>query len=102
MGTTIDAARFLLTSLLSTEPWVRDPNVVKLPWNHDVETSTLARANPDGSSNGGKPLKIGIFWSDDVVAPHPPVHRGLRVVHDLLKDMGHKVQPLAYLLLEED
>ena len=102
MGTTIDAAKLVLTSLLSTEPWVRDPNVVKIPWNHDVETSTIARAKPDGSTNDEKPLKIGIFYSDDVVGPHPPVRRGLQIVHDVLKHMGHKVKRPVHLLLTSD
>ena len=59
--------------------------------NDNVETSTLARANPDGSANTEKPLKIGIYWTDSVVTPQPPVSRGLRIVHDALKKLGHKV-----------
>ena len=91
MGTTIDAVKLVLSSLLSTEPWMRDPNVVKMPWDGNVETSTLARANLDDSANGGRPLRIGIYWSDGVVTPQPPVSRGLKIVHDLLESLGHKV-----------
>ncbi|KAL8650704.1 MAG: hypothetical protein Q9226_005027 [Calogaya cf. arnoldii] len=90
MGTSIDAIKLVMTSVLSTSPWLRDPNVVKMPWNSKAETSTLARANADGSANG-VPLKIGMYWTDGVVTPHPPVTRGLRIIHDLIHDLNHKV-----------
>lgn len=90
MGTSIDAVQLLLTSLLSTQPWIQDPNVVRMPWDHVMERSTLARANPDGSAKTEAPLKIGFYWTDGLVMPHPPVTRGLHIVHDVLKRMGHK------------
>lgn len=91
MGTTLDAVKLVMTSVLSTEPWVKDPNVVKIPWDVGIETSTLARANPDGSAGSGTPLKIGVYRSDNFVGPQPPVRRGVKLVHDVLKHMGHKV-----------
>ena len=90
MGTTTDAIRLVITSVLSTSPWLRDPNVVKMPWNSEAETLTLARANADGSASG-VPLKIGIYWTDGVVTPQPPVVRGLRIIRDLIQDLKHKV-----------
>ncbi|KAL8993932.1 MAG: hypothetical protein Q9188_007204, partial [Gyalolechia gomerana] len=90
MGTTIDAVKLVLISILSTSPWLRDPDVVKMPWNSDAESSTLARANADGSAKHA-PLKISIYWTDGVVTPHPPIRRGLRVVQDALQDLRHKV-----------
>ncbi|KAL8954674.1 MAG: hypothetical protein Q9183_006987 [Haloplaca sp. 2 TL-2023] len=61
-----------------------------MPWNSGIEASTLSRANADGSATD-VPLKIGIYWTDGVVTPQPPVQRGLRIVHDLVRDLGHKV-----------
>lgn len=90
MGTTVDAIRLVMTSVLSTSPWLRDPNVVKMPWNSEAETSTLARANADGSASD-VPLKIGIYWTDGVVTPQPPVTRGLRIICGLIQDLKHKV-----------
>ncbi|KAL8951488.1 MAG: hypothetical protein Q9222_002542 [Ikaeria aurantiellina] len=90
MGTSIDAVTLVLASLISTCPWNQDPNVVRMPWNKEAEIATLARANADGSA-GLMPLKIGIYWTDGVVTPHPPVHRGLLIVYDVLKALGHKV-----------
>ncbi|KAL8713136.1 MAG: hypothetical protein Q9220_002657 [cf. Caloplaca sp. 1 TL-2023] len=90
MGTDITALKLVLTSLISTCPWDRDPDVVRMPWNGQVEASILARVNPDCSA-GRLPLKFGIFWTDGVVTPHPPIQRGLRIVRDALKGLGHKV-----------
>ncbi|KAL8962306.1 MAG: hypothetical protein Q9193_001273 [Seirophora villosa] len=90
MGTTVDAIRLVLTSMLSTSPWLRDPNVVKMPWDSKIETLTLARADAKGFAKDA-PLKIGVYWTDGVVTPHPPVKRGLCIVHDMLKVLKHKV-----------
>ncbi|KAL9627242.1 MAG: hypothetical protein Q9204_006710 [Flavoplaca sp. TL-2023a] len=90
MGTSLDAIRLVMASVLSTSPWLRDPNVVKMPWNSEVESSTLARATAYGSA-ASLPLKIGMYWTDGVVTPHPPVQRGLRIVDALLRAMNHKL-----------
>jgi amidase len=92
MGTTIDAVKLVMTSILSTQPWIRDPAVVSMPWNSDLEKSTLARASADGAANEKQPLKLGVFCSDSVVGPQPSIKRGLRLVHDFLKSMGHRVR----------
>ena len=92
MGTTLDAIKLVITSILSTEPWIRDPVVIRMPWDSEIENSTLARAKADGSANEELPLKIGVFWTDGAVGPQPPIGRGLRIVHDLLKSVGHKVE----------
>ena len=94
MGTTLNAIKLIMTSILSTKPWLRDPGVISIPWNSEMEGATLARANPDGSANGNLPLKLGIFWSDGVVAPQPPVARGLRILYDMLKANGHLVSTI--------
>ncbi|KAL8725200.1 MAG: hypothetical protein Q9166_007508 [cf. Caloplaca sp. 2 TL-2023] len=90
MGTSIEALKLVMTSILSTEPWNHDPNVVRIPWNSEAETSTLSRAHSDGSAKEALALKLGFFWSDGVVNPHPPVSRGLRLLHDVLQNLGHK------------
>ncbi|KAL9032918.1 MAG: hypothetical protein Q9180_006227 [Flavoplaca navasiana] len=97
MGTSLDAIKLVLTSVLSTSPWLRDPNVVKMPWNSEVEASTLARATADGSA-ASLPLKIGMYWTDGVVTPHPPVQRGLRIVHALLQALNHKMYGGIFLV----
>ena len=94
MGTTIDVIKLVMTSSISSEPWIRDPAVIRMPWDSEMEKSTLARANPDGSANEELRLKFGVFWTDGVVGPQPPIRRGLRIVHSVLKSVGHKVETI--------
>ena len=49
-----------------------------------------ARSSPN-ITTGERPLKIGIFWSDGSVKPHPPVHRGLQMVVDAVHRAGHTI-----------
>ena len=91
MGTTLNAIKLVITSILSTKPWLRDPGVISMPWNSEMERAAIVRANPDGSANENIPFKFGVFWSDGVVSPQPPVARGLRILHDTLKASGHTV-----------
>lgn len=93
----MDAVKLVMTSILSTQPWIRDPAVISMPWNSDMEKSTLARALPDRLANEKLPLKLGVFWTDGVVGPQPPIKRGLHMVHDVLKSMGHKVKLILVL-----
>ena len=92
----------MMSSILSTEPWLRDPVVIRMPWNLEMEKSTLARAKPDGSANQDLPLKFGVFWTDGVVGPQPPIERGLRLLHDLLKSRGHKVKAAPTVLMRNE
>lgn len=95
LGTSLDALELLLKSVLSTEPWQRDPSVVPIPFRQEVLDSCSSRVDEQGYVKpAAKPLKIGVLWTDGVVGPHPPVLRGLRMVHDALKSSGHKVSPL--------
>lgn len=54
--------------------------------------AVFERAALDGSSNDRPPLKLGIYWTDGVVGPQPPIIRGLRTVVDTLRGAGHKVK----------
>ena len=92
MDTTIDAVKLVMGSILSTEPWLRNPVVIRMPWNFEMEHSTLARAKPDGSADQDLPLEFGVFRTDGVVGPQPPIRRGLHLLHDLLQSKGHKVK----------
>ena len=90
IGTSIGALHLLMTSVLSTEPWLRDPKVMPIPWRQEITDTTLQRAAPDGSSNDALPLKLGVFWTDGVVTPQPPISRGLHLVADAVRKAGHK------------
>ncbi|KAF4948536.1 hypothetical protein FSARC_13708 [Fusarium sarcochroum] len=91
MGTSLDALELMLTSVLGTEPWGRDPAVIPLPFRHEITESYMARADPEGNAKTSeKPLKMGVLWSDGMVGLHPPVLRGLRMVTEAVKGAGHK------------
>lgn len=94
MGTSLDALHLLMTAVLSQKPWLRDPNVVPIPWRQQITDATLQRAKPDGSASGSVPLKLGIFWTDGVVTPQPPISRGLRLIASAVKKAGHKASRL--------
>ena len=81
----------MLTSVLSTQPWLRDPYVIPLPWRQPLVDTILEQPSSDGAVSPVRQLKLGIFWTDNVVTPHPPVTRGLKIVVDAVKKAGHKV-----------
>jgi|SRR5579862_3681523 len=92
LSTSLDALKLVMTSILSTQPWLRDPEVVSIPWRQEIVDSTLERASPDGTANNQPPLKIGVYWTDGVVGPHPPILRGLHTVCNAIEKAGHKVK----------
>lgn len=91
LGTSLDAIHLVFSSVLATKPWLRDPSLVPISWRQDIVEQTLARATSNGIVNDQRPLKLGIYWTDNVVTPHPPVARGLRTVVERVKQAGHKV-----------
>lgn len=91
MATSIRSLKLVASALLSTKPWIRDPNVVPMPWRVEIEQQTLARATSEGRSNEKAPLKLGILFDDGYMTPHPPITRGLQIVRDALVEAGHKV-----------
>lgn len=91
MATSIGALKLVTSALLSTKPWLRDPDVVPIPWRLEIEQKTLARATSEGRSNAKLPLKLGILFNDGYMTPHPPVTRGLQIVRDAIIKAGHKV-----------
>ncbi|KLP12679.1 putative general amidase [Fusarium fujikuroi] len=91
MGTSIDALEVVFKAILGTEPWMKDPAVIPIPFRKDVMESYRRRSDEKGNAKSGeRPLKMGVFWCDGMVGLHPPVLRGLTVVVDALKKAGHK------------
>lgn len=94
LSTPIGGLDLIFRSVLSTKPWVKDPAVVRMPFQQDVMDEYLSRAGSDGTakSDGALPLKLGVLWTDGVVGPHPPITRGLHMVVDAMRQAGHKVR----------
>ena len=88
MAISAAATKLMMTSLLSTKPWLRDPAVVPMP---ELGIESQARAIREGKITDKTPLKLGILFDDCFMTPHPPITRGLRMVHKALAEAGHKV-----------
>lgn len=61
LSNSIDALRLMMSSVLSTQPWLRDPEVITIPWRESEVESTLSRASIDDSRNHNLQLKLGIY-----------------------------------------
>ncbi len=79
-----------MTAVFSTEPWEQDLVVFRMPWNQELEGSTLARVTSAGEANDVFLLKLEIYLTDSVVRPQPPIERKLGIVVETLKAPGYK------------
>lgn len=92
MSTSLGGLELILRGILSTKPWLKDPAVIPMPFRQEVIEDYMSRVEPSGQAKGPRQaLKLGIFWTDGVVQPHPPITRGLRIVVDAVKHAGHQV-----------
>lgn len=91
MGTSIGSLKLVLSALLSTQPWLRDPAVVPMPWGLDIEKDILEPANDTGKTTDKTPLKLGILFNDGFMALHPPISRGIHMICNALTKASHKV-----------
>ena len=91
LGHSIEDLEFLTRALLSTQPWMRDPHTLPLPWRQgDCDEVHRLGAR--------RQLTFAVFMDDGVVKPHPPVTRVLHETVEKLRTAGHKVvyNPLSY------
>jgi len=84
MSTTLSGLELIMKSLLSTKPWLRDPDVVPIPWR-------------DKLAGCHRELCFAVLHDDGCVTPHPPVARAINVVVEAVKKAGHKVWLQNYL-----
>ncbi|KAK1808829.1 hypothetical protein LTR12_016807 [Friedmanniomyces endolithicus] len=79
LGPSVASLRLMFKSLLSTEPWLRDPYVHPIPYRAELEY------NPERD-----PLPtFGIMRDDGLVRPHPPIARAMNMVEAALRAAGH-------------
>ena len=76
----ISDIRYLVETVLQTEPWFYDPKCIELSWREEHVDVVK-----------GRPLALGIIKWDHLVMPHPPVQRGMRIVEEALRSHGHDV-----------
>ncbi|KAJ6503296.1 general amidase [Mycena vitilis] len=80
---TLDGIKTFFKAVLSKEPWHQDAMVIRKRWS-DEEYNLIDHGN-------GKKLCFAIMWDNGVVAPHPPVKRGLEITKKALLAAGHQV-----------
>lgn len=80
VGNSLRLLRLAAKSIISTEPWRKDPSVVNLPWREKLEST----AHEEG-------LTLGLLADDGIVAPQPPMARALQMAATAFKKAGHNV-----------
>ena len=73
------------STVLATEPWLREHQLIPLPWRQ--QESDIAR-----SRNRAGKLKIGFMLSDGIAEPHPPIRNAIIRLRQLLsRDQSFEV-----------
>ncbi|CEO60746.1 hypothetical protein PMG11_05301 [Penicillium brasilianum] len=91
LAPTARSLTLLFKTVLSQKPWFHDPLVLELPWRDAVAEETRLRI--DQAKAGKSSLTFGIMHWDGITRVHPPIARGLRIVEQTLKRLGHRVIP---------
>ncbi|OJJ51284.1 hypothetical protein ASPZODRAFT_148589 [Penicilliopsis zonata CBS 506.65] len=86
MAPSVEALTLVTRSLLSLQPWMRDPLVHEIPWRDEIFRETIRRADRQGSQ-----LSFGIMRTDGHVHPQPPVLRAIDMTVAAIKSLGHSV-----------
>ncbi len=82
LTTSLSSLEFFMDSLLSSDPWDLDPQLIPIPWRRELAQT------PE------KKLKFGFIYDDGIVRPQPPVARVTRELAEKLKNAGHEGSPL--------
>lgn len=65
-------------TVLDTNPWQDDCEVVEMPWR-DENPKHVRSLNPRPHERDGK-LVFGVLKCDGNIRPHPPIQRALTIV----------------------
>ena len=82
MASTLDGLTAFMEAVLNTQPWLKDPSVVPMPWNNGLYSLD--------KHGRGKHLCFAVMWDDGMVKPHPPIRRALEMTKNALIAAGHK------------
>ncbi|CAO2649299.1 Nn.00g066840.m01.CDS01 [Neocucurbitaria sp. VM-36] len=78
LSTSLEGMKIFMKSIIDSEPWLTEPALIPMPWR--------PYAIPQD-----RPLRVGILWHDDIVRPHSPVTRALRMVANRLQEQEFEV-----------
>ena len=90
LGPSLTSLHGMFKALLSSEPWLHDPEVLPLPYRSQEEL--VPERIPK--------LSFGLLASDGIVTPHPPIVRAIQEVTEALEADGHSVGQAQPLKLE--
>lgn len=89
LAPTVRTLTLLFKSVLSQQPWNHDPLALEIPWREPIVQETLSLI--EQSKTGSSSLAFAIMPFDGVGRIHPPIARGLKLVAQTLKRLGHNV-----------
>jgi amidase len=78
----VSGVKTFTKAILDSDPWLKDPQVVRKDWSQQ-EYELVDHGD-------GKNLCFAIMWDNEVVRPHPPLHRAMQMTKDALEAAGHK------------
>jgi amidase len=77
-----------MESLLGSDPWKIDPQIVPVPWRTELATPPQ------------RPLKVAFIHDDGIIRPQPPVRRASHQMATKLRKAGHEgIQPAVLQLV---
>ncbi|KAG9017915.1 hypothetical protein FRB95_012773 [Tulasnella sp. JGI-2019a] len=80
----VSSLKAFTKAILDAKPWNKDPFVARKPWS-EAEYLLEDHGGP------GQKLCFAVMYDNQLVRPHPPIRRALRMVEDALKAAGHIV-----------
>ena len=73
LSRSLDTVNLVMKTVIEAKPWLIDPTLVPLDWKR-----------PEN-----KKFRVGIYVSDHIVNPSPPINRALSMVTEKLKSLGN-------------
>lgn len=80
MGHSVETLRQVFQSLLSTEPWLYDADVLPIPYREEKELADV-----------GELPAFGFLADDGIVTPHPPIARALSTIKSAIEYAGYEL-----------
>ncbi|KAJ5646705.1 Amidasefungi, partial [Penicillium lividum] len=89
LAATARSLTLLFKAVLSQQPWYHDPLALELPWRDEIVQET--RSWIERAGTGVPSLAFGFMRYNGVGRVHPPIARGMKLVEQTLRRLGHKV-----------
>lgn len=82
MASSLSAVKRFTKTIIDAKPWNKDPLVVRKPWSsqeYELE-----------DHGHGVAMCFAIMWDNEVIKPHPPLVRAMKLAKAALEHAGHK------------